>query len=214
MGAIQNSVNQVLGIGTAIAYGGKRLQDEKLQLALDERNLAKSDFEKTKSDLKEAEKNLSEEELQEIEEEGIQGLEDELNPEKELEYKNKYGNKGIIGKNKLAKEYEADKDKYEKNEAIIQRRKSYFTSGEYEREKAEQEKALQNYKNSILGDVEKNKQIREEAIKRAEQERQEQQKQMKQLKKTKTSLGALGDLPENLQDKILEGLKKEEVNKK
>lgn len=139
------------------------------------------------NDIKDVQDTINHEELQ-------IGTKQPITEDEELELRKKYGNKGMIGRRKLAKAYQKDRDTYEYNEAIMQSR-----SGTY---------------GDILDRVERDIQVREEANKRAEKERQEKQKQMKQLKKTKTSLGELGELPEHLQNKILEGLKKEEVNKK
>ena len=186
--SVQANVNQLLTLTTgAVGLFGKPASEQELASAIEERDLAKSDYEKTASTLKEVEKNLSKEELQEAEEEGLP-LISEMSPEKELEYKHKYGNKGIIGRHKLAKKYEQDKAAYEYNQAITQ-----------------------SYRNEILDKIAKDKQASKDSIKRAKEYRKDK---IKQINEMKTSLGSFKNLDSNLQYKILEQLKKEEVNKK
>lgn len=235
--SVQGSVNQLLNL-TAGAVGlfGNPASKESLVNSILDRGLAKENYEKANKGLNEEAKRFNnlpignevdtlESEISNLNKQGktysnsdeVKGKRDLVNdinevqdaihneelqtgtkqpitPDRELELKKKYGNKGMIGRRKLAKAYEEDRYIYESNEGIINKRSKKY--------------------GDILDRVERDIQVREEANKRAEQERKEKQKQMKGLKKIKTSLGALGDLPEHLQNKIIEGLKKEEVNKK
>ena len=187
MSNIQGNINQLLALTTgAVGLVGKPASEQELANAVAERDLAKSYYERAENTLKGLNKNFSEEELENIEER--EGLQENLTPERELELKHKYSNKGILGRRKLAQKYKEDKYAYEYNESLTQ-----------------------TYRNNILDKLERDKQARKDSIKRVKEYKKDK---VNQLKDMKTSLGRLKDLDENLQYKIIEVLKKEEVNKK
>ena len=157
--SVQGSINQLLALTTGgVALLGKPTSQEALTNAIEKRDLAKSEYEKTESDVEKLNKNFSEEEIENIEKR--EGLHENLTPERELELKHKYSNKGIIGQRKLAKAYQRDRDAYEYNQAVTQK-----------------------YRNDILKQVEENKQIKRDAAARAREFKKQKQDQMKDLKK-------------------------------